>query len=202
MNYRDCQSYMEFQRHTGPVNTQGWLTHDESEILFQIIKEMKSGERFVEIGLYSGAQLALVGLVAPEVEVWGIDDWSNDTEMQIHGRRLEDCCRHNLDTAGHWVAERIHIISEKSQDVGPTWDKPINVLVIDGDHNLEPAYLDMHHFCRWVVPGGWACLDDMNEGSQVRDAYARWIDKEPQGRWEIVHRDRYPNKMWVLRRSA
>ena len=60
----------------------------------------------------------------------------------------------------------------KSVDVGPMWSTPIDVLLIDGDHNAPTPENDLCAFAPWVKPGGWLLLDDMH-GADVRDAWER-----------------------------
>lgn len=88
----------------------GWIYEGERDLYRRLAQEMKSGQRFVEIGVYGGTTLALVALVAPKgVEVVAIDDFSNDTHEK--GQRnngvaedkvvtLEMLCRQNLACAG------------------------------------------------------------------------------------------------------
>lgn len=203
MNYRDCKTYREFaQAASLGVSTQGWLTAGDIENFYQLARQLKPGDLCVIIGLYRGAQAILAKLVAPEATVVGIDPFTNDTEFKIHRRHLEDCCRDDMTAAGVW--SDVEVIAQPSQDVGPTWNRPIKLLLVDGAHEEQPAYLDMLLFGRWVVPGGHMCLDDMNVNGDVRKAFHRWCNQQAPGDWEIVTRfgDEEPatDKMWVLRR--
>lgn len=57
-------------------------------------------------------------------------------------------------------------LQESSFDVGPRWNEPIDILVVDGDHRREAVSQDWDNFAKWIIPGGYAFFHDL-----IADAY-------------------------------
>lgn len=184
----------------------GWMTVAERQKLFEIAKAMPTGGRFVEIGVYGGTNLALFALLRPDVEVIGIDSWENKTEENLYA-----FCVRNLVTAG--VQDAVKLIGASSHAVGPTWDLPIDVLIIDGDHLEAGAYQDLIDFAPHVKPGGLLIMDDyVTDGTPhegVGPAFDKWWSHSC-GEWTIIwgnekrhdERGNLVNKFIIVRRAG
>jgi hypothetical protein len=66
----------------------------------------------------------------------------------------------------------------KSQDIGKTWDKPIDILVVDGDHTYDAVKADWDNFSKWIKPGGYAFFHDT---VACKDAIGCVLEKECTG---------------------
>jgi predicted O-methyltransferase YrrM len=67
--------------------------------------------------------------------------------------------RENLRANG--VADQVDFHQMTSRELGTTWDRPIRLLWIDGDHTWDGARLDFDTFARFVPPGGIVALHDV-----------------------------------------
>ena len=52
------------------------------------------------------------------------------------------------------------LFHERSQDLGKSWNHPIDMLVIDGGHTKEEVQADWENFSKWLRPGGYAFVHD------------------------------------------
>jgi len=87
-----------------------------------------------------------------------------------------------LDTLGFWdICEFYH---EKSQDFGPKWNKPIDMLVVDGDHSFDAVRSDFLCFAPFVKLGGYAFFHDML--ACVRDIGANVEELASSDKWSML----------------
>ncbi len=49
----------------------------------------------------------------------------------------------------------------RSEELGRTWDRPLRLLWIDGDHTWAGARTDFDTFARYLVPGGIVAFHDV-----------------------------------------
>lgn len=188
----NCADWKAAQSHT-PASIAGWISERERDLYFNLAKQMEPGQTFVEIGTYGGSTPALVGLAAPAgVHIVAIDPFTNDTHEKGQRSRgvpedkietLEQLCKRNLIRAG---LPDVEIIARSSHDVGQTWDRPIDWLIIDGDHSEEGCTQDLNDFAPSVVVGGLLVIDDYSEWIDVGIAVRKWLPNEPAGRWKKV----------------
>lgn len=197
---RACTDWQQVERAKGDVDLGGWLSPAENWALVELIRSLPANAVFFVLGLYKGAQLALARLLRDDIEVVGADSWVNDTELKIHGRHLEDCCRENLEKAG--VRDSVEVITADSRELGVVWDRWLDVCMIDAGHEYVDAFEDLDNFSKWVKPGGFLLCDDLNQ-KDVYDAFHDWLALEQSGAWEIKIQwdtmDR-TNKMWFVKR--
>jgi hypothetical protein len=64
--------------------------------------------------------------------------------------------RRNILEAG--VVDIVEPVRAHSTEVA--WDKPINLLFIDGLHDYAHVVADFDHFAGWVVPRGFVAFHD------------------------------------------
>ena len=56
--------------------------------------------------------------------------------------------------------DRIELISDDTLEVGKTWDRPIDILLIDANHHYQHVLADITNFVPYVKPNGVIMLDD------------------------------------------
>lgn len=56
--------------------------------------------------------------------------------------------------------EGVALLNQSSETLGPGWNRPISLLVIDGDHTYEGVKRDFESWEPHVVPGGRIVFDD------------------------------------------
>lgn len=56
-----------------------------------------------------------------------------------------------------------HYVMGDSSDIGKTWNKPVDLLIVDGDHTFEGVNKDIEAWFPHVVPGGYIFFHDVLE---------------------------------------
>jgi glycosyltransferase involved in cell wall biosynthesis len=74
-----------------------------------------------------------------------------------------------------WVDVRIG----DSVQVGSTWQGPIRLLFIDGDHSYEATRADVQTWSRHVVPGGIMAFHDVDVWPEVTQMYREFLGSNP-----------------------
>jgi len=116
----------------------------------------------LEIGSFRGRStiaLARGALLSDRATVVAVDplivpaaaDGSGDSGAETHVRR-------NLDRAG--VAEAVEFHKACSWDLAPSWDRPLRLLWIDGDHRPESVRRDFEGFSPHLADGGIVAFHD------------------------------------------
>ena len=124
------------------MNLRIQLTHSDMQVITRYAKGAKC---FVDIGADNGGSALLAKTGAEEVYTIDIDP----NRYQLHG-----------------IDMGITFIEGKSLDIAKDWDKPINVLFIDGNHH--DAYKDFLAWEKFVVKGGYILFHDyLNDGGDI-----------------------------------
>ena len=98
----------------------------------------------------------------PQGHLYGIDNFWWGDPMERDGKVATVPYFHFIDELAELgMSDLITFYHESSQVIGPTWDKPIDMLMVDGDHAKEAVLADWEHFSKWIVPGGYAFFHDL-----------------------------------------
>lgn len=168
----------------------GWISEPDKlflvKFLPRVANEFNDPIHIIEIGVFNGGStrgfIALTGGY-----LTGIDNWSafiGAGESHLHGiwnsgeEQFWNTLKYHVDLSSHVK----RIISGNSNDVGQTWNEPINLILIDADHQYETSIADMRLFCPWVVQNGYVLVDDYDQGT-VRRAVGEYFYN---GEWEII----------------
>jgi len=114
--------------------------HDE-EVIKPFLKKLGKG-LYLEIGVKHGRSLAIAKYYAPEATICGIDISDENYDYKYF---------ENID---------VTFIHKSANDV--VWDKPIDLLFIDGDHSQEQVEKDIKNFAKWVRKGGYILFHDFD----------------------------------------
>jgi predicted O-methyltransferase YrrM len=115
-------------------------------------KYFKAGKKdftILEIGVARGSSTEqfLKGLKARHDK----GDWG---EGVLYSIDIDDCSNNVRENKEFWT-----FIHGDSKEI--KWDKPIDVLFIDGDHSYEGAKADFLQYISFVVPGGLVYMHDV-----------------------------------------
>lgn len=134
----------------------GWLTVEQAALLHTCAAPLGPGATVVEIGSYEGrSTLALASALAGDgARVVAIDPWTENWKFGAAGTR--DRFTEHVRLAG--LTERVTVVARRSQDVRPTWEGPVDLLFIDGKHDV------------------WSLSDDL-----------RWSEHSTPGSSVLVH---------------
>jgi predicted O-methyltransferase YrrM len=129
-------------------------------LLYGLTKTLKP-EVCVEIGSARGKSACFVGMALKENErgkLYAIDphdttDWNDPASVDSY-----PIMKANLEKVG--VQNYVEIVRAYSQDAARRWDKPIDILFIDGDHSYEGVKRDWELFLPFVRPFGVVLFHD------------------------------------------
>jgi hypothetical protein len=145
----------------------GLMRREEVKCLYERAQEASGRGVIVEIGSYRGLStvaLARGSMKGPRVPVFAIDphEFIDQTSGQEGGFRFDsqDISVFTQNILYAEVSDLVRSIHLFSWEVIPSWNKPISLLWIDGNHEYEAVKRD---FCAWtpfLLPGGCVILHD------------------------------------------
>jgi hypothetical protein len=152
---------------------EGWLDEAEAELLIAITQATcltsdRHSTSIVEVGSYCGKStivlgLALKGLEQHTARVYAVDPHDGVVSTIDQGIMQTpptfEIFSWNVREAE--VTDVIEPIKARSYDVD--WDKPIDLLFIDGLHDYRNVATDFLHFSDWVRPEGLVAFHDYGE---------------------------------------
>jgi predicted O-methyltransferase YrrM len=147
----------EIERLTTRV--QGWLDPDEGRLLFRLARDADPAGAIVEIGSWHGRStiwLAAGAKAGRGARVVAIDP-HRGTYLR-EDETTEPVLRANLAEAG--VEDQVEIIVSTSEEAASTWDRPVSLLWIDGDHEYESVKRDLLCWERYLLPECVVALHD------------------------------------------
>jgi predicted O-methyltransferase YrrM len=140
---------------------EGFLMQEEAHWLFDAAMGLPDTSNLVEIGSYKGRStcaLAL-GCHGTNKHVLAIDPFDGGPDLPKADSLPE--FMQNVRRCG--VLEQVEPIVGCSLDVCKDWNKPIQLLFIDGSHKYEDVLADFAGFYPHVVPGGMVAFHDVDE---------------------------------------
>lgn len=144
----------------------GFLLENEARFLGMMAACAPRDGVIVEIGSFKGKSAVMLGKLAEHFgfgPIVAIDPHNfNNTELAEHradpGASSYDEFLRNIESAG--VARYVEVHRAFSTEVARSWDRPIRMLWIDGDHSYAGAKADFDGFVPYMVPGGFVALHD------------------------------------------
>jgi predicted O-methyltransferase YrrM len=141
----------------------GWLTPQQARLLYECAARLPPGARIVEIGSHHGRSTIVLANAAPEAEIVAIDPYSKGDQYQV--LREEDVrtsdleqFEANLRQAG--VRARVRHVRDFSTDAVRGFEEEIDLLYIDGAHDLRTALADIRNWGPLVREGGTMLIHD------------------------------------------
>jgi predicted O-methyltransferase YrrM len=140
---------------------EGWLTPSEARWLYDRARGLPTKANIVEIGSYKGRSTCCLGLGCRKSRkrVFAVDtfdggpDLPNVNSLPNFLENIEHC-----KLTGY-----IEPVVGLSSRVASNWDKPIDLLFIDGSHSYEDVLADFCSFFPYVTPGGLVAFHDVSE---------------------------------------
>ena len=144
----------------------GFLLEDEARFLGMMAACAPRDGVIVEIGSFKGKSAVMLGKLAERYgmgPIVAIDPHNfNNAELEEHrsapGATSYDEFLSNIESSG--VAAHIEVHRDFSTEVAKSWNRPIRMLWIDGDHSYKGARADFDAFMPHMVPGGFVALHD------------------------------------------
>lgn len=139
---------------------EGWLTAAEGELLFSLAASCPPGGTIVEIGSWKGKSttwLAEGAGAGSGVRVFAIDP-HEPYLADPHADSLGDF-RANMERLG--LTAMVTPIVARSEAAAASFDTPVDVLFIDGDHEEAPVTADLALWLPKLRVGGVIALHDV-----------------------------------------
>ena len=185
-------------------NIEGWLAGLEGYVLMLAAACGPGKGEIVEIGSWMGKStcwLAEGSKSTHREKVHAVDPFDGGPMLKDlpvireHGTTYHMFVD-NLTSVG--LFDYVEPIVATSQEAGESWNKPIRLLFIDGDHAYESIKTDFEIWSRFLVPEGIVAFDDVTgeyEGAK------RYYDALLQGDLRY-HEILQVGKMKMIQRSA
>jgi MMP 1-O-methyltransferase len=145
----------------------GWLTDEEGEALYELARACRGDGVIVEIGSWKGKSTICLGLgsrAGNRVPVYAIDPHTDGRFGDFES---------NVERAG--ITELVRPIASLSQPAADGFDKPIEILFVDGSHEYDLVLEDFEKWVPKVVDGGWVAFHDTVWTSGPRKVVGRRI---------------------------
>ena len=166
--FRYVEDYKSMIRH-GEV----CMANEELHALRHAIRSLEEPPvNIVEIGSYCGGSTVIIGKEAlrrnRDVHIYAIEPF--DFHEDRYQWNYEEAFDKNI--GDFEIAENVKKIKDTSFNVAKTWDKEIDFIFIDGDHEYESVVKDINDFIPYVKIGGLFAFHDYKESgkSGVRNA--------------------------------
>ncbi len=146
---------------------------DSAWLLYGLARSMKP-ETCVEIGSARGKSACYVGLALRDNgrgRLYAIDphaptNWNDSDSVDSF-----EIFRQNITWVG--VGDRIEMIRTTSDEAARGWNRPIDLLFIDGDHSYEGVKRDWELFSPFLSPFGVAMFHDTGWDLEANAAQSR-----------------------------
>ncbi len=111
----------------------GWLTRAQGGMLWDAARELSAGSTALEIGSFQGRSTILLAraLGASDGRVVAVDPFVED--WKFGSPHTRDLFTDNLRTSG--VTDRVELVAQYSTKARPGWQRPLDLLYIDGKHD-------------------------------------------------------------------
>ncbi len=160
----------------------GFLTEYEGQALLLLAACGESDAEIVEIGSFLGrstAFLAAGARIAHRGKVTAIDHFAGGREHQAGQAFASKDLLRDGSTLPQFSANllrvgllgNVSVLVGKSHDLSEAWEKPINLLFIDGDHEYDSVRDDFNSWSKFVCRGGIVCFHDFGGWAGVTQFY-------------------------------
>jgi len=160
----------------------GWLTEEQGRMLYASAAATPDSGRVVEIGSHHGRSTIILAKGAPLADIVSVDPYEEHEPRPQDLRVFEQ----NLDRAG--VRDRVRHVHATSTQALQEFAGDVDLLYIDGAHDLGTALADIRGWGARVRPGGTMLIHDSfsSVGVTVAELLALFFG----GRFEYLGRSR------------
>jgi predicted O-methyltransferase YrrM len=189
----------------------GWLTPAEAIELYELARRLPGPQPVaVEIGSWQGRSSVVLARGLREKDqatLYCVDPFDSSGDAQSSAEYaaraaaadnpLRETFVQNLLRAG--VRDVVEVLQGHSHQVAPGFERPIDLLFLDGDHSYEGVRRDFIDWAPKVQQGGFLCMHDVRH--PVHQGPRRVVDEllATDPGWEVV---RTVDSMLVARRRA
>ena len=140
----------------------GLLYGMEERWLFDAAWSLPRSANMVEVGSFKGRSTCCLafGCTGTNKHVYAVDTFDGNSWDFAERGFLEDF-RQNVSRCG--LSRYVTPLVGSSNEVGKEWNKPIDLLFIDGSHRYEDVLSDFYAFFPHVAEGGIVAFHDVSE---------------------------------------
>ena len=157
----------------------GWLSREEAQVIYAKTA-LTDNPLIVEIGTHRGRSTSLLALSNPDSKIITIDPYTEQTSFNSPysnrhvtsigcGALSREKFIENMDRLGIKNYEQLNITSREASDLV---NSPIDVLYIDGAHDIKNVTQDYELWVPKVKAGGCIILHDVNDSCPDVKAFA------------------------------
>jgi predicted O-methyltransferase YrrM len=117
----------------------GWLTREQARVLHDAVVALPPGSTVVEIGSHQGRSTLALSLARPDVTVVAVDPFR--AGGKFGGTETRGVFEANLRRAE--VRDRVDHVGEPSGDVRRGWRRPVDLVFVDGKHDVWSTRTDL-----------------------------------------------------------
>lgn len=142
--------------------TEGMVGFDEAVFLYCLAKDVRSG-CIVEVGSYRGRSSVFLGrgsLDGAHVQVYAIDPHKNFIGVLGGVFGPKDRTAFYRAMLDNDCSEIVSLINLSSECFYSTWNEPISLLWIDGDHSYDGVKRDFECWLRYLQTNSTIAFDD------------------------------------------
>lgn len=152
----------EFEHNVWPAveGVDGWMRKEELKLLCLLAYLLPTGGRIVEIGSWCGR--SSIALSWHGHETYCVDPWDRSGGPQYLHRGVADPFAEWIYNTREARVNPIPLVGT-SERINRAWTLPIDLLVIDGDHNFPGVDLDVALWTPFLKVGGILAMDDYLE---------------------------------------
>lgn len=155
----------------------------------KIARRIPVGGTYLEVGVLFGGSLATMGELRPDIRLIAVDPWIATPEwcaddrfsktVASHGGDLFLTFLHQMMTHAPDVLRRTSVVRGTAKTIALNTE--VDLLFIDGAHDLDNVRADLVAFAPLVVPGGIIAGHDYNEdpGADVNVAVNGFFGRAP-----------------------
>lgn len=144
-------------------NIEGWLSEREAELLYNLAKNCSGQGVIVEIGSWKGKStvcLARGSKDGKEVKVYAIDPHTGSLEHQRKMGRVWTFEEFEQNIKKAAVDSVVVPLVKASEEAVRNFNRPIEILFIDGNHEYRAVKLDFELWFPKVIEGGIIAFHD------------------------------------------
>lgn len=148
------------------------MTKIERLFLYKIARSLRENATIVEIGSYLGASASFLACAAKEKnhKVYCVDTWKNEGMSEGERDTFDKFCE-NIKP----LKDYVHILKGKSVDTVKTFNKKIDLLLIDGDHSYDAVKIDVESWLPRVRDSGIVIFHDIGWAEGVKRIVNEYI---------------------------
>jgi precorrin-6B methylase 2 len=153
----------------------GWMTRPELEVIARAARSVPADGVIVEIGSYAGrSSVHWAANSHPSVAIYCIDPFDAVIDPYSLERIQGEASRVEGRPSGELFAEQTREWADRLVPLAqlsppPSWDRPADVIFVDGDHTPEGVTRDLRFWIDHLKPGGRLLGHDWDD-PRVREA--------------------------------